>query len=126
MELLEFLNKNISKDNTVLEVIDIFEEMCKIPMRYDSLMLTYGVCDFTDEGLFYFDLIRQFQGEAGESYQLIVSLIFKEDDDNCDLCEALYSENTDENFFEYIRHSFGYEYAKDNQFIDVKIQLEKR
>ena len=33
MALLEFLNNNISSDNTIDEIINVFEEMCKLLVK---------------------------------------------------------------------------------------------
>ena len=54
MSLLNFLKENISNDNTVDEIINVFEEMCKTPIEEDLLLTEYGVYDFTGEELFYF------------------------------------------------------------------------
>ena len=57
--LLEFLNNNISSKNTVDEIINVFEEMCKTPIEDDLLLLEYGTYNFTGERLFYFDCMLQ-------------------------------------------------------------------
>jgi hypothetical protein len=66
MALLEFLNNNISSDNTIDEIINVFEEMCKTPIEDDLLLLEYGTYNFTGEKLFYFDLVRQYPDGDGE------------------------------------------------------------
>ena len=75
VSLLNFLKDNISIDNTVDEIINVFEEMCKTPVEEDLLLLEYGVYDFTGEELFYFDLVRQYPDGEDEYYQLRVSRI---------------------------------------------------
>ena len=44
--LLKFLKDNISTDNSVDEIINVFEEMCKTPVEEDLLLNEYGVYDF--------------------------------------------------------------------------------
>ena len=66
VSLLKFLKDNISTDNTVDDIINVFEEMCKTPVEEDLLLLEYGVYDFTGEELFYFDLVRQYPDGEGE------------------------------------------------------------
>ena len=121
MFLLKFLNDNISESNTVDEIIDVFEEMCKTPIEEDLLLLEYGVCDFNDEELFCFDLVRQYPDGDGEYYQLRVSLTFVPDKENAKLEDTLWSDDTDENFFDYIRKSSGYNYAKNHQIKSIDI-----
>ena len=70
MRLLEFLKNNISVSNTIDEIINIFEEMCKTPIEQDLLLNEYGVYDFTGEDLFYYDLVRQYPDGEDEYYQL--------------------------------------------------------
>ena len=123
MPLLEFLNDNISANNTVDEIINVFEEMCKTPIEDDLLLLEYGVYNFTGERLFYFDLVRQYPDGDGEYYQIRVSLTFTPDEENAKLYDTLWSDYTDENFFDYIRKSSGYRYVKNNpiKFVDIRI-----
>lgn len=123
MSLMRFLNDHISSDNTVDEIIDIFEEMCKTPMEEDLLLLEYGVYNFTGEELFYFDLVRQYPDGDGEYYQLRVSLAFAPDNENANLNGTFWSDDTEENFFDSIRRTAGYEYTKINRikYIDIRI-----
>lgn len=125
MALLQFLNDNISESNTVDEILDVFEEMCKTPIEEDLLLLEYGVYDFNSEELFYFDLVRQYPDGEGEYYQLRVSLTFTKDKENSKLNDALWSDDTNENFFDYIRRSSGYKYAKNNLFNSIDILIDQ-
>jgi hypothetical protein len=125
MALLEFLNNNISSDNTIDEIINVFEEMCKTPIEDDLLLLEYGTYNFTGEKLFYFDLVRQYPDGDGEYYQLRVSVTFSPDKENRKLNDTLWSDDTEENFFDYIRKSSGYNYAKVNQNKSVVIRIDQ-
>lgn len=125
MALLDFLNENISKNNTVDEIIDVFEEMCRISIEDELLLLEYGVYDFTGEELFYFDLVRQYPDGDGEYYQLRVSLMFTPDKENSKLNDTLWSDDVDENFFDYIRKSSGYMYAKNNSIKSIDIRIDR-
>ena len=107
------------------EVIDVFEEMCKTPIEEDLLLLEYGVYDFTGEDLFYFDLVRQYPDGDGEYYQLRISLTFAPDKENGELNDTLWSDDTDENFFDYIRESSGYKHVKNNQIKSVDIRIDQ-
>ena len=125
MSLLNFLKDNISTNNTLDEIIDVFEEMCNTPIQEELLLLEYGVYDFTGEDLFYFDLVRQYPDCDGEYYQLRVSLMFTPDKEAFDLEDTLWSDDTDENFFNYIRSSSGYEYVKKKQIKSVDIRIDQ-
>ena len=115
MSLLEFLQNNISSNNKVDEIINVFEEMCKTSIDDDLLLLEYGIYDFTGVELFYYDLVRQYPDGKGEYVQLRVRLMFSPDEENRCLEDTLWSDDTDENFFDYIRKSSGYEYAKNHK-----------
>ena len=125
VSLLNFLKDNISTDNTVDEIINVFEEMCKTPVEEDLLLLEYGVYDFTGEELFYFDLVRQYPDGEGEYYQLRVSLMFSPDEINRELQDTLWSDDTSENFFDYIHKSSGYEYAKNHIIKSIDIRIDQ-
>ena len=125
MFLLNFLNDNISASNTLDEIIDVFEEMCQTPIEDDLLLLEYGVYDFTGEDLFYFVLVRQYPDGNGEYYQLRVNLAYALDRENADLEDTLWSDDTDESFFDYICESSGYKYAKNNKIKCVDIRIDQ-
>ena len=112
MELLEYLKSNISINKSLDEIINVFEEMCKTPIEEDLLLSEYGVYDFTGEDLFYYDLVRQYPDGEDEYFQLRVSIMFSPDEENRFLQDTLWSDDSDENFFDYIKKSDGYAYAK--------------
>ena len=123
--LLTFLKERISETNTLDEIIDAFEEMCQTPIEDDLLMLEYGVFDWTGEDLFYFELVRQYPDGDGEYYQLRVSLALAPDHECRELEEVLWSDDTDENFFAYIRKSSGYAYAKNHPIKALDIRIDQ-
>ena len=125
VELLKFLKDNISTDNSVDEIIYVFEEMCKTPVEEDLLLLEYCVYDFTGKELFYFDLVRQYPDGEGEYYQLRVSLMFSPDEINRELQDTLWCDDTSENFFDYICKSSGYEYAKNHIIKSIDIRIDQ-
>lgn len=125
MQLLDFLKENITNQNTTDEIIDVFKQMCKTPIEEDLLLLEYGVYDFDEEDLFYFDLVRQYPDGDGEYYQLRVSLMFAPDKQNRKLNDTLWSDDTDEDFFDYIRKSSGYDYAKNHSFKSIDIRIDR-
>ena len=125
MELLEYLKCNISTNISLDEIINIFEEMCKTPIEEDLLLNEYGVYDFTGEDLFYYDLVRQYPDGEDEYYQLRVSIMFCPDEENRALQDTLWSDDSDENFFNYIRKSDGYRYAKKHNIKTIDIRIDQ-
>lgn len=125
MDLLEYLKSNISISNSLDEIINIFEEMCKTPIEEDLLLNEYGVYDFTGENLFYYDLVRQYPDGEDEYYQLRVSIMFCPDVENCALEDTLWSDDSDEDFFNYIRNSEGYAYAKKQTIKSIDIRIDQ-
>lgn len=125
MKLLRFLKCNICKKNTIDEIISVFEKMCKIPIDDDLLLNEYGVYRFSGEDLFYYDLVRQYPDGEGEYYQLRVSVMFEPDDENRNITDTLWSDDTNENFFDYIRKAEGYEYVKTHKFKSIDIRRDQ-
>jgi len=125
MELLEYLKCNISTNISLDEIINTFEEMCKTPIEEDLLLNEYGVYDFTGEDLFYYDLVRQYPDGEGEYFQLRVSIMFSPDEENRSLEDTLWSDDSDENFFDYIKKSDGYAYAKAHKFKSIDIRIDQ-
>ena len=125
MKLLRFLKCNICKKNTIDEIISVFEEMCKTPIDDDLLLNEYGVYGFSGEDLFYYDLVRQYPDGEGEYYQLRVSVMFEPDEENRSINDTLWSDDTNENFFDYIRKSEGYEYVKTHKFKSINIRRDQ-
>ena len=124
--LLEYLKSNISTDNTLDEIINVFEEMCEIPIVEDDLLMNeYGVYNFTGKGWFYYDLVRQYPDGEGEFYQIKVSVMFSPDKENRLLYKTLWSDDTDEYFFDYIRKSNGYDYASTHKIESVDIRIDQ-
>ena len=125
MELLEYLKCNISTNNSLDEIINTFEEMCKTPIEEDLLLNEYGVYGFTGEDLFYYDLVRQYPDGEDEYFQLRVSIMFSPDEENRFLQDTLWSDDSDENFFDYIKKSDGYAYAKAHEFKSIDIRIDQ-
>ena len=125
MDLIEYLKSNISISNSLDEIINVFEEMCKTPIEEDLLLNEYGVYDFTGENLFYYDLVRQYPDGEDEYYQLRVSIMFCPDVENCALEDTLWSDDSDEDFFNYIRNSEGYAYAKKQIIKSIDIRIDQ-
>ena len=125
MQLLEYLKCHISVDDNIDEIIAVFEEMCKTPIEEDLLLNEYGMVEFAEEEVFFYDLVRQYPDGEEEYYQLRVSVMFSPDKENCDLEDTLWSDDTEESFFDYIRKSEGYDYAKSHKAKSIDIRIDQ-
>ncbi len=125
MILLNFLKKNISTRNTVDEIINVFEEMCKTPIEDDLLLHEYGVYAWTGEPLFYYDLVRQYPDGEGEYCQLRVSIMFEPIGELSCYQGTHWSDDTDEDFLVYIRKLSVYESVKNNKIKDIEIRIDQ-
>ncbi len=125
MEIMQYLKNNISAESTVDEIIAVFEEMCKTPVEDDLLLFEYGAYNFTGQTLFYFDLVRQYPDGEGEFYQLRVSLKYPVDEENKDIYDTVWGDEDDGDFFQHIKESAGYEYAKNHKFVSFDIRTDQ-
>lgn len=125
MQLLEYLKCHISVGDPLDEIIAVFEEMCKTPIEEDLLLNEYGMVEFAEEEVFFYDLVRQYPDGEEEYYQLRVSVMFSPDEENCDLEDTLWSDDTEESFFDYIRKSEGYDYAKSHKAKSIDIRIDQ-
>ena len=71
---LKFLKKSIQPSMTLSEMIDVFEEMSKMPIKTDDDTLLLDTCyydpTFSGNIVHNFSLVRQVPDSKGEYYQL--------------------------------------------------------
>lgn len=81
------------------EIINVFEQMYKIPLEQDMILFETGTFTiFGDEPMFQISLVRQFSNE---------------------------DEDLSENIFTYIRNSKVFAYAKNKKYSKVKIWCDE-
>ena len=68
--LLEHLQNRISDKSSLENIVDVFEEMCNIPIKEDMILFETGTYSFTGEPMFNFSLVRQFPNDEEEYYQI--------------------------------------------------------
>ena len=127
MELVEFLKANIKEGMSIDEIIDIFKQMCEIPTgdEDECILFETGVYDFTGENIFYFNLIRQYESEDEEYYQVYVNVCFTPDSLNTKLCDEIWSDSIDEDIYSAIKKSESYKYAINNKYKYIDIGIEE-
>ncbi len=126
VDLLEFLKEKLSGGESVESIVDVFEEMCSIPLDIDAVLFETGVFPFCGKDMFIFSLTRQYPNDTDdEFYQLHVEIYYEPDSDNSGMNECIWSMHTDENIFDTVRRSPAYEYARCHEYLSYEISLDE-
>ena len=126
VDLLEFLKEKLSGGESVESIVDVFEEMCSIPLDIDAVLFETGVFPFCGKDMFIFSLTRQYPNDTDdEFYQLHVEIYYEPDSDNSGMNECIWSMHTDENIFDTVRRSPTYEYARCHEYLSYEISLDE-
>lgn len=123
---LEFLREIITDKMSLEDMVAIFEDLCREPI--DDEMILFEVGTFTnvsDKPLFQLSLVRQVPDEDEEYYQLHLDIFYEASRENQIFSESTWDEDLEENFFDYIRNSEVFAYAKDQKYLSVKMYLEE-
>ena len=123
---LEFLREIITDKMSLEDMVAIFEDLCREPI--DDEMILFEVGTFTnvsDKPLFQLSLVRQVPDEDEEYYQLHLDIFYEASRENQIFSESTWDEDLEENFFDYIRNSEVFAYAKEEEYLAVKIYLEE-
>ena len=125
-KMVKFLKEKITDNSSLLEIIYVVEQMCKIPLEEDMILFETGTfTSFSDVPMFQISLVRQFPNEDEEFYQIHVDVLYKSDDENKMLSESVWDEDLDEDIFAYIRKSKAFAYAKNKNYSKLKIWCEE-
>lgn len=126
MKPLEFLKDKIKPGMMLPELVDIFEEMCRIPIQDDvQIFLETGAFDFTGETKFYFSLTRQYPNGEDEYFQLQMDVLFPLTDKNKHLNDTTWDSDVEGDFFRCVRSSRAYLTMKDTVPVDVQVFLDE-
>ena len=123
---LEFLRERITDKMPLDDMVAIFEDLCREPI--DDEMILFEVGTFTsisDKPLFQLSLVRQAPHEDEEFYQVHLDIFYEACPENEIFHESIWDEDLEENFFDYIRASEVFTYAKEQEYQTVKIYLEE-
>lgn len=126
---LDYLVENISDGSKLPEVINVFKEMCRIPMdEEDGLQLLYEV-GASDEKIYTIHLVRQtLNPEEEEYFQITVDVDFSYADTENQLnseWENFWSFDLDGDFFEEIEKSRAFMILKEKAPIDINIFIDE-
>ena len=123
--LIKFLKDNITGKMPLEEIVDVFEQMCSLPLESDMILFETGTfTSWASEPMFEISLVRQLPNDD-EFYQIHVDILYKPTSENKIFSEATWDEDLSENIFDYIRRSEVFAYAKNNEYIKVEIYLDE-
>ena len=125
---LEFLRERITDKMPLEDMVAIFEDLCREPI--DDEMILFETGTFTsipDKPLFQLSLVRQApnEDEDEEFYQVHLDIFYEASQDNQIFSESTWDEDLEENIFDYIRNSEVFAYAKEQEYLAVKMYLEE-
>jgi len=123
---LEFLRERITDKMPLEDMVAIFEDLCREPI--DDEMILFEVGTFTnvsDKPLFQLSLVRQVPDEDEEYYQVHLDIFYEASQDNQIFSESTWDEDLEENIFDYIRASEVFNYAKEQEYLSVKMYLDE-
>ncbi len=123
--LIKFLKDEITDKMSLENIVNVFEQMCNIPIEKDMILFETGTFSFTGEPLFQISLVRQFPNNDDEFYQIHVDVLYKPTSENNVFSEATWNEDLSENIFDYIRKSQVFSYAKNKEYIKTEIYLDE-
>lgn len=123
--LLKYLQYKISDKSSLENIVDVFEEMCNIPVKEDRILFETGTYSFTGEPMFYFSLVRQFPNDEEEYYQIHVDVLYVSTAENKNFEQNIWNEDIEENIFSYIKKTSEFSFCKNKEFSKVEIYLDE-
>lgn len=123
--LLKYLQNRISDKSSLENIVDVFEEMCNIPVKEDMILFETGTYSFTGEPMFYFSLVRQFPNDEEEYYQIHVDVLYVSTAENKNFEQNIWNEDIEENIFSYIKKTSEFSFCKNKEFSKVEIYLDE-
>ncbi|WP_373115844.1 hypothetical protein [Streptococcus sp. oral taxon 431] len=121
---LEFLRERITDKMPLEEMVAIFEDLCREPIEDEMILFETGTFTaISDQPLFQLSLVRQAPNE--EFYQVHLDIFYEASQDNQIFSESTWDEDLEENIFDYIRNSEVFAYAKEQEYLAVKMYLEE-
>lgn len=123
--LLKYLQNKISDKSSLENIVDVFEEMCNIPVKEDMILFETGTYSFTGEPMFYFSLVRQFPNDEEEYYQIHVDVLYVSTAENKNFEQNIWNEDIEENIFSYIKKTSEFSFCKNKEFSKVELYLDE-
>ena len=123
---LEYLKEKITDKMSLEDMVAIFEDLCPDPIEDEMILFETGTfTSIFDKPLFQISLVRQAPNEDEEFYQVHLDIFYEASQDNQIFRESTWDEDLEENIFDYIRNSEVFAYAKEQEYLAVKMYLEE-
>lgn len=123
MDILTFLNENITTKTPLSEILDVFCKMCEVELPESQLLFETGVFSFTCDEQYYFSLVRQYEAENDGYNQIHIDVIYPPTNRISDLSRTDWIENVDE-FKKTVLLSNEYSILKDEPIYKIDIYDE--
>lgn len=126
--LVEYLKNKITSETSLSGIVDVFEEMCQIPLDEDCLLFEIGTYTFTGKPQFYFSLVRQIPHEDEEDdeyYQIHLNVLYPPTEKNKIYNDATWSMEIEGSIFEYIRESDVFNEIKNDKYTSIEIYMDE-
>lgn len=128
MEIYQFLSSNIAEDASLEEMLDVFAEMCTIPVDTQSDMFLYEVYLYELDGISYIGchIVRQVDEPGTYEYiQLHMDIAYRSDADIADFKETIWFERDANNFIQYIKNGNIYQTLVGKPIVSRYISIDR-
>ena len=123
---LKFLKERITDRMSLEDMVTIFEDLCREPIEDEMILFEVGTfTSISDKPLFQLSLVSQAPNEDEEFYQVHLDIFYEASRENQIFSESTWEEDLEENIFDCIRNSEVFAYAKEQEYLAVKIYLEE-
>ena len=115
---------------TLEEMINVFEEMSKLPIKTDDDTLLLDTCyydpTFSGKIVHIFSLVRQVPDSKGEYYQLRLEIILETQATEISFPSPIWSDAIGgQDFFAVVRNSLPYQQAIKQKIIKAEVHLNR-
>ena len=123
--VLRELKHSITAEMQLEEIVTAFERSFQTPLEEERIFYETGTFSFTGEPRFYFCLVRQFPNGEEEYCQIHVELKYTPTAGCEGFVQTLWNDESGGDFFEVIRSSEAFAYAKQQKIIDLDIYMDE-
>ncbi|MCD7836479.1 MAG: hypothetical protein LUG83_07525 [Lachnospiraceae bacterium] len=128
-EIYMDMKKAVNRKKDLQKQIEIFEEICKIPVDNDSdgedlFIVSAETILFKEKLMFGFSLIRQIPCED-EFVQVGMDIVYELDDNNRTVAETYWSDEIEEDFFRFAKSTEIYELLCKQEIYDINIFIRE-
>ena len=120
-----WLEQTAAGETNLEKLVDAFEEMRRTPQAGGMLLYETGTFSFSGEPLFYVSLVRQFPNGEEEFRQIHMDVLYSPSEENRAFSQALWSEETEGDFFSHVRSSEAFACAKKDRIRKVSVYMDE-